>query len=65
MCRKSGKENERFLTLRMKRKKSVESRMIVEAAQRQGDSTSLFIPCTAFQSKIIKWCLKGELQFKR
>lgn len=60
-----GKEKVSYTEDEEKRKKRVESRMIVEAAQWQGDSTSLFIPCTVFQSKIIKWCLKGELQFKR
>lgn len=60
MCRKFGEENKSFVILTMKRRKKME-----KAAQRQGDSTSLFIPCTIFQSKIIKWCLKGELQIKK
>lgn len=25
----------------------------------------LFIPCTVFQSKIIKWCLNEEMQVKK
>lgn len=54
MCRKFGDEKKRFLILTMKRKgKNVERRMRVEGAQWQGDCTSLFIPFTVFQSKII------------